>query len=330
MRYYNIVITDTSTSNVIQPNSSTAQGAGYTYSSFVGGKTLSAALNVEMDILSAPLGAAMPGSYVRVWGISLQEISQASDLNGKKIVISGGFQAGLPLANPKQAGILVEGSVLQAFGNWIGTDMTLDLIIGPPIGDPYAPKNIVLDWKANTSLSDAITTTLKTAFPDYTVAADISGTLVRSDDQPGYYESTHQFATYIKQLSRDMLGGTYPGVDIKVDGMTIKVYDNTSPPSPIKIEFQELIGQPTWIGPQELVFKCPMRADIHLGDIVSMPKTQVTTTAAAQSNLSNLKASFQGNFKIQSIRHIGNYRQSSAEGWVTVFNAAAIPGTSNG
>ena len=39
--------------------------------------------------------------------------------------------AGLPLANPAQSGVFVQGQVYQAYGNWIGENMSLTLEIVP-------------------------------------------------------------------------------------------------------------------------------------------------------------------------------------------------------
>lgn len=73
------------------------------------------------------------GAFVKVWGIPLSMISQAKNLAFKKIKVYGGFQRALPLANPKQAALLVQGYISQAFGNWQGTDMSLDLIVSPGV-----------------------------------------------------------------------------------------------------------------------------------------------------------------------------------------------------
>ena len=153
MRYYKIVITDPSSGNVITPPGFDGLLGGASYTSFVNGQSLPGAWNVELDI--PVIGAATPqgSAGARIWGISRQEISQANDLNGKNISIFGGMQKGLPLANPAQSGLLVQGFIFQAFGNWIGTDMTLDFVINPGqatsstpggLGTLPKPKNLVL------------------------------------------------------------------------------------------------------------------------------------------------------------------------------------------
>lgn len=72
-----------------------------------------------------------------------------------------------------------------------------------------------------------------------------------------------------------------------------------------------------------------MRADLDVWDPITMPQTVVINTQQAASALLNQRAAFQGGFVVQSIRHVGNYRQPSADAWVSVFDAApnVITGT---
>jgi hypothetical protein len=315
---------------------------GPTYTSFSNGVTNPAALQVELDIPVAPFASpAASGAFVKIWGIALSDIGQAKNLRFKKVKVSGGFQKGLPLANPAQAGLLVQGFIWQAFGNWIGTDQSLDLVIlaGAPPADtnnPTTPPNLTLNWKQGQAMSDAIKTTLNTAYPGYTVNANINPNLKMLADEPSYHFSLEQFARYVKQTSKSIIKtNTYPGVDIKLDGMTFTVYDNTPPQSssdstagstngtpPNKsVAFTDLIGQPTWIEAPSIQFKTMMRADLKVGDQVALPQTLVTNSAQAQSSLINQSVSFQGKFQIANIRHVGNFRQPTADAWVTIFDA---------
>lgn len=333
MRYYKIVITDADGQVLRSPSS--VPGTDSTYTSYANNRSLPGALQIELDIplraYATPMGAAL----VRIWGITLQEISAATQLNPtrdaegtflyKSVAIYGGLQKGLPLANPNQIGLLVQGSIFQAFGNAIGTDRTLDLIIYPDFGTNATPKNIVLDWKANTPLRQAVENTLKTAFPKIKRQINISDDLVLNSDQPGYYNTLEQFSAFIKQASVSIVGGgTYQGVDIFLNNGTFYVFDGTTQTTPKQIAFQDLIGQPTWIEGLNIQFKTAMRGDITVGDFVKMPPAQVTTTSSAPSSSVNLKSTFEGNFQVSEVRHVGNFRQPTAESWVTVFNAYPV------
>jgi hypothetical protein len=313
-----------------------------TYTSFTNGVTNPNALQVELDIPVAPFASpAAAGAFVKIWGIPLSDISQAKNLSRKNIKVFGGFQKGLPLANPAQSGLLVQGFIFQAFGNRIGVDQSLDLYItaGPAPADvtkPNVPPNLALNWTKGQGLGDALTSTLKTAFPSFTTNVNVNPNLKLLQDEPSFYNSLTELARYVKATSKSIIKtDTYPGVDIKLEGKTFTVYDNTPPaastsstagstkgtPPAKSVAFQDLIGQPTWIEAPLIQFKTMMRADLKVGDQVTLPKTLTTNSAQAQSSLINQSVAFQGKFQIQTIRHVGNFRQPTAEAWVTVFDA---------
>lgn len=328
MRYYSIVITDQDGKLIQTPSS--IPGSGATYTSFANNKSNPAALQVELDIPLAAYATPVGGALIRVWGISLAEISQANQLNPsldkskyKNIEVYAGMQKGLPLANPRQKGLLAAGTIQQAFGNWVGTNMTLDIIMAPDFGSNANPKNIVVNWRAGTSLSQSIELTLKNAFPKLKKPViNISPLLVLNNNEVGYYNTLAQFAYYLKGISVSIIGShTYQGVDIFLDQGALQVSDGTTQDAPKQIAFQDLIGQPTWIEGNKLQFKCVMRGDITINDFVKMPPALVTTVAAASSALVNQKAAFQGVFQTSLIRHVGNFRQADAESWITTFDA---------
>ena len=96
MRYYRIEITDPAN-----------PGPTQVYTSWVNGKNDPGALNVQFNITTNTYESLTNAAVVQIQGISIKSISQASNLNNKNIKISAGFQKGLPLANPKQNGVLV-------------------------------------------------------------------------------------------------------------------------------------------------------------------------------------------------------------------------------
>lgn len=324
---------------------------GPTYTSFENGKTNPSALQVELDIPVAPFASpAQSGAFVKVWGVPLSTISQAQDLRFKGIKVYGGFQKGLPLANPAQSGLLVQGYIFPVFGNWIGTDQSLDLIVaaGPPPLDtknPTTPRNLTINWKQGQNLSDAIKSALGTAYSGYSNDIKIDQNLKLLQDETAYFSSLEAFARYVKATSKSIIKKTdYPGVDIILRGTVFNVFDgsaqSSSPTSPSGgatgstssgskvVAFQDLIGQPTWIEAPFIQFKTMMRADIQVGDQIPLPKTLVTNSAQAQASLINQQVSFQGKFQISSVRHVGSYRQPTADAWVTIFEAFPLQVTS--
>src|SRR5690242_7071326 len=135
MRYYSITLTDSVSGKVYKPdptgNGFIKAGAGPTFISYANGQTIPGALNIELDMPVVAFDSPQGNGMVRIWGVGLQMIGQASDLNGAKITLSAGRKPGLPLASKQaiQAGIIVQGSIYQAFGNWQGVNQTLDLLV---------------------------------------------------------------------------------------------------------------------------------------------------------------------------------------------------------
>lgn len=317
MRYYAISITDASGKPIpVGPFATAPQ-----FTSFVNGQTLQGALNVDMDLPVFNWDTPMGGSLLRIWGVDLKNISQASNLNGANIQISGGMQKGLPLANPKQSGLLLDGVIQQAFGNWQGTQQSLDLIITAGFGTQKTPKNIVLNWQTGTPMAQAVALALDTAFPDYKINISISDKLIlTTETQPAVFENIGQFASYLNSISAAIIGGTYQGVKLTSRNKEFFLYDGTSLTTPIDIQFTDLIGQPTWIDFGTVQFKTAMRADLQVGDFIRMPPGQQTILAASFSQYRD-KSVFQGVFQVSQLRHIGNFRQRDANSWVTVINA---------
>lgn len=310
MRYYEIQI-----------------GGSVAYTSVVGGQNDPGALNVELDIQT--IGAATPvqGGLVRVWGIGLPAISQAKNLQNQTIQISAGMGAGLPLSNPAQQGIIAQGYIYQAFGNWIGLEQTLDLVIAPGPGPKTTKPNIILNWTQGQTLATALQQTLQTAYPGIKTTINLDSKLVLPNDEQAVFQNLTQLAEYVKRISLSIIGGTqYPGVNIVFAKNAINAYDQSQSSSnqTKQIQFTDLIGQPTWLDSPTIQLKCAMRADLSVGDHVTLPQTAVTNTATASNALVNQNVAFQGEFITTSLRHIGNFRQPDAASWVTVIDAAAL------
>ena len=306
MRYYSIVLRN-------------ADGSPFrTYTNFVNGKIDPGALDVEFDIPLAPAATPVGQAFIRVWGVSLQEIAQSPNLNGKGLKMYGGMKPGLPLANPAQAGLLVSGSVQQAFANWLGTEQTLDLYVGPPQGKVSAPANIVFDWRKGTSLSAAIQATLARAFPGTTFSGRLNPSLVLPHDEQGFYPTLDGFAGWLKQETAQIVGNGYPGVDLVQREQAFAAFDGTSQTAPKQLDFKDLIGQPTYRGPNEISVTAVLRGDIKVGDYVKLPPGLVTNSAASLSQYRDT-AAFQGVYFVQQPRHVGRLRQPDAASWCTIL-----------
>lgn len=179
-------------------------------------------------------------------------------------------------------------------------------------------------------MASAITRSLTGAFPKAAVTVNISENLVLAHDENGFYFNLGQFAQVVKHLSQATIRGTtYSGVLISItpDGKNIRVWDSTYEGPSKLLAFTDLIGQPTWIESGTVQFKCPMRADLGLGDSVQFPFGIVgTTTSASQPQGRPQQGAFNGKFTISAVRHVGRFRDPDPAGWVSVFNAIA-PGS---
>jgi hypothetical protein len=385
MRFYDIIISDPNSGKVIQSSALTGTSQKSTFTSYVNGKTLPGALNIEVDIPQAPFGLpGQGGASIRVWGISRTEISQATNFANKDVVVYCGMKKGLPLAKPEQSQMpLIRGMISQAFGNWQGNEQSLDFVVIPRVGRSNDRSNFSFIWKANTPIADMIKTVMSAAIPDARVETFISDSVKYDYDQPGFYGSLLEFAQAIKTLTNvqrfagiKTTGGLpYGGVECATksseDGLYV-FYDNTKgtggakeispgqqelkaepamingmigvnltpsgPPSLSQIQltqvdFSDIIGQPTWIGPNEIQFKTVMRSDITIAEQIKLPEAilplQLLNPKSApkidentgQLTASRQKSSFQGVFQVKKIHHFGNFRQADAGSWVTVINA---------
>jgi len=300
------------------------------------------ALKVEIDAYNGSQTMPLPGSWVRVWGISLADIGQAADLNNKDLVVRGGMGKGLPLANPTQAGVLIQGRIQQAFANWIGTTMTLDLIVvaGSVAAGTGAAQNFVMNWPAKTKMSTALTNMLTPLFPSAKLNINISEQLQNSYNELHYIGTWGQLADYLLQQSRRILNtgpalvgqwntpnnalSQYPGVQVHLDGKSINVFDGTTQAKAKQISLYDLVGQPTWIGPQTIQATCVMRGDINVGDFIKLPPTRAIVTSASLSSYSKQRQDliFQGVFMVNKVHHVGNYKDPGPLSWVTVLDAA--------
>lgn len=359
MRYYKIVITGDDGA-VIQSSAlrGTAAGGQATFTSYVNGQTLPGALNVQFNIelaeLETPVSAA-----IRVWGIDRDEISQSSNLVGKQITVYAGMKKGLPLADPDQSQMPVcRGMIAQAYGNWQGTEQTLDLVVIGDFGRSGDPRNFSFNWRANQPLSEAIEATMAAALDKVKVECFISPDVKYDYDQPGAWKTLGDFSQAIIQLTntqkfagiKTLNGLPYQGVycipDLSGEVPSYVFTDNTRrrseggdqpvggfTPGPRQINFKDIIGQPTWMDTNTISFKTVMRSDLAITDQVRFPESIQPVTRLTQGSaptfedsplpeqISRNKSAFRGVFQIQTIQHFGNFRESGGDDWCTTFTA---------
>lgn len=350
MRYYEITITD--------PANPSADPLVFT--SWRNNKNDPGALNVQLDVYNVPLAKPQGRGTLAIWGIPIQAINYAANLNFKNIVIKAGFKPGLPLATQASgySGILAYGFIAQAFGNWQGNEMTLNMNILPgpapqssststptaqqsgqttppidaPTGTILHPANIEFRWPADMPLSQAISNLLKKAFPKYPdPEINISDKWVFNYDQNGgVYNNMAEFSKFIKnftvQAGASLISPQYSGVDIYLNGNGVfQVYDNANVPKTTNIKFNDIIGQPVWINPAQIQIKCIMRADIQVGQNIILPETTFgvfPSNASLAYPYAKTTLTQKGKFFVVEVHHMGNFRQPDANSWVTTILCA--------
>lgn len=326
MRYYRIDITNAKTGAAILPTSL----QGNPISSLAqNGLANPAALNIEIDIAESAFHLPTGNSYVRIWGLGLAATGNAFNLNGAKIDVYAGMSKGLPLANPTQARLLVRGQIVQAYGNWVGLDQTVDLLLAAAVGTNEEPSNFVLNWRAGTNLSEALSSTISTALPTAKMTINISKNLTQNHDEVHFCASLDQLASMIFDVSKAVIHDpAYPGVMITFDGTLVNVSDLiTAPPTAKKIDFQDLIGQPVWLDAGTIQIKTAMRGDLDLLDTVTLPQTLITNNPGAFTafqGADNNKLTFSGDFTVIDIHHYGNFRQPDAQSWNTTISLIPV------
>lgn len=314
-RYYEISVT---------PQGATAPIR--TWSSHPNGVYNPASLQVEFDALIGPYGTPSGASTVTVYGIPLQDLTQAQQFAGMTLELKAGMRTGLPLADPAQAGTILKGLIFQSFGNWEGVEQTLDFVIIPGSYTNDTPGNIVLDWRAGTQLSAALKQTFSVAYPSLQTSINISGDIVQNHDEIHVCGTLDELA----QLVADITSGIFDDpVSIGIQAGKIIAYDGSYSPSPAKLAFTDLIGQPTWIGIKTIQFKAVLRADLQMGGIITMPQGMqnqpglVITTQSAYPSSIKYQTTFQNNFIVQELRQIGNFRSPNAADWATIVNCVS-------
>jgi hypothetical protein len=294
------------------------------WTSYPGGQPDPGALNVAFDMPVLPYATPSGMQTVTIEGISLADLTQAHDFAGMNLTLSAGMGGGLPLEKPMQKGVIAQGLIFQSFGNWVGTDMTLDFVLLPSIFTHKNPGNFTLDWKKGQPLADALQATLSRVYANkLTVSINISSSLVNAYHTSHAAYTLDGLAAYVANATQKSPTGP---VNITIQRGTVLVFDGTYKPAPILIDFNDLIGQPTWIDVNQMQIKTVMRSDIQVGSTITMPTGYVnapgfvTTTAEAFPSSQKYKSTFSQNFSVIKLRQLGNFRSSDSGEWATIFN----------
>lgn len=319
MRYYEITLTKAGATKPYR-----------TWSSQTNGVFNPSALDIEIDCPVSVYGIPGSGNSITIHGVDMADLMQTQNFTGDTFVMKAGMQKGLPLANPLQAGIIVQGIVFQSYGNWQGTDLSISFVINPGVYTQDNPGNFVLNWTAGLGLHTALTNMFSVVYPSMPVSMNISTDLVLSHDEPHHASTLDGIADVVLDMTKgNFIGAAYPGVSLSIQAGKVLAFDQTVTSASKQIVYTDLIGQPTWIAPLTMIMKVVMRYDLQLGSTFTMPKGLQNTpgaVATTQNSLSSqLKSSltFSGDFIVIDLRHIGSFRSPDGGSWVTVITAIA-------
>ena len=317
MRYYTIVIT----SNPLLGQ--TFEPITYTSIGFLGDNY--SCLQVDLDIYQAASHTPAPLGSITIYGVSFDDINQTNYLPGALIQVFVGMTAGLPFANPDQIGLIVKGTILQAFGNWQGNNVSLSLIITGGAVDPTESINLPLSWRKGDTLTKAITEALQTGYIGSNVTGSFSPELVAVQDEVAIYDNLKTLAVWANSASKAIKSSpNYFGASIVNTSSGFVLYDNFSPQAEnTLINYTDLIGSITWLNVATISVKVVMRADLEVGNYISFPALAPVINTASFSQY-RTKMAFNGVFLITRLRHQGSSRQASADSWVTIIEANIV------
>jgi hypothetical protein len=319
MRYYKIIIT---------PPANATPGVSFTPITYTSVGALGdnySALQVDLDIYQAAAHTPAPLGSITLYGVSFDNINQSIYLPGALIQVFVGMTAGLPFANPDQIGLIVEGTILQAFGNFQGNNVSLSLIITGGAVDPTESINLPLIWRKGDTLTKAVTEALQTGYIGSKVTGSFSQDLVAVQDETAIYTNLKTLAVWVNSASKAINSSAkYSGASIVNTSSGFQLYDSLSPQvGNTLINYVDLIGNITWLNVATISAKVVMRADLEVGKYVSFPALAPVVNTAIFNQYRN-KLAFDGIFLITRLRHQGSSRQANADSWVTIIEAIVV------
>lgn len=276
------------------------------------------------------------GAFITIRGVDPKTISQASKLTGATVELKGGMGHGLPFAKPQQAGTLLYGTVQSAFGNWENTDLSLTLFVTTylggstekakqmPDGRTEEPK-VVYTFKCEKGkpLKPAIEQALKGVVPGVKVHFSTPHNPIATGEVAGMYRSFKALCVALGDAWEKMT--PKEGARIAITPVSGEFFcsEAFSDATPKVIGEEDLIGQPTWNGPTDITFCCPLRGDLAIDDVVTLPDAaNIGGKIAPQDPLNLIQPYkradlFSGKFVVRTVNHIGQFRSPDGMQWMT-------------
>lgn len=124
MRYYRL--------EFIDPETNAAPiGQWYVFESHPNGIYNPSCTEISFDCLLTEGGLTSQPFHITLHNVPKEMLGMARQYNALNCNLYAGFKSGLPLANPFQSGLIAKGTVQGCYGNWAGTNLTMDFLINP-------------------------------------------------------------------------------------------------------------------------------------------------------------------------------------------------------
>ena len=308
------------------------------------------ALEIRFDIINAVGHLIGKSSHLRIHNVPLEICQLALNYQGMDITIYAGFLSGptngFKLARQNQSGVIGFGRVQACIPNYMGTEMVMDFIIVPtytggpeldvPVkysSTPSRPYNF--SWGPNADFMEALKVTFNNL--GVKVTGGVDSRVLNSTGRPidKMNSSFYQLCNFINEKTRSIVNQPLPLEKQNYDGVemvfispdTVFVSDNTGGRGTVELRVDEFIGQPSIMTPYGLQIQSihPLRSDVLVAGYVQYPKiTALVGTLPVAGTQNKPLTGSQKKLKVTQVRHIGGFRDSSAQGWATYVTAGSV------
>jgi hypothetical protein len=277
------------------------------------------ALQIELSAAVSLNADAQEGTLLKIFGVPRKYLQQQYNLNECRIEVFAGMGKGFPLAKPQQRGMLLKGTILETSPILEQGNVILTLYItANVINTRKNPTDIFFKIRKGEQFDNAIKNALSG-----NITVNISSRLVADYNIDKYFKTFEDFISYLKAVSKHTIkDSNYNGIDATHRGGGIIITDFSSASGKtIKIDYSDLIGQPTFRSIGEIDARVVLRADIGIGDLVEFPdRMNVQFGQGFQLN-ARQQTTFKGTWQVTELHHIGSSRGDAGDSWVTVIKA---------
>lgn len=262
------------------------------------------ALQVRFDFVLAAKFAALQHE-IEIRNMIPQYMSQERNIIGKSVQFYAGMQAGLPLAKPGQFALIFSGTIQRAIKVVEGVETKLTLLVRESSMDDAGP---VFSVKQGEDVVAAIKTAMAQAAISYKFDDALKNMVIPAKhDNKNSASNLSDLVAFLEPYGIIM----YP----LAGGVRFALRSKGDTTAPVRtIAAEDLIGQPVATETSQIVLQTTLRGDIAPFQTVKIPNVRINP-ATGFAELTNLSQT--GLYTVTELRHCGDYRNMSADAWVT-------------